>query len=289
MNYAACFPGDSAVLMRKMISDAQVPRALLSDTNMFDCALLTQQSWSPSVGSAKLQTRDLPVDLQQMATQFEKQFYSQTPPRKLRWAHHMSRIIMNYTSTSGAQYEINAGIAQAIILLALSEADAPVSFNDLCQKIKLTRRELYRQVKPMISIQLVSWNKDIRSYSHLSDGTSICLNPAFGNKKSKIRFAPVSIETDESKLEDASVTSSAPTTPNEALSEGDKYVLQCLIVRITKKHKAVSAAHMLQQVSGSWTRPCQLTPGDISDALNMLQDKEFLEYDSSQALYRYLP
>jgi hypothetical protein len=291
LEYAACFPGDPAVLMRKMISDARAPRALLPDMDNFDCALLTQQSWPPVASNERLQTGDLPIELQRMATQFEKQFFSETPPRKLQWAHHMSRLTMNYTSAKGTQYEVNAGISQALVLLALSEANAAMSFDELCRQAKLSRREVYRQVKPLISIHLVSWNKDIRSYSNLSDDTQIFLNPAFENKKTKIRFAPVSweMEIDEGKVEEVPMASSVPDPSKDLLSEADKYVLQCLIVRIAKKHKTVSAAHMLQQVTGSWDRACHLSPTDISDALNMLQDKEFLEYDSSHALYRYLP
>lgn len=289
--YAACFPGDSVVLMRKMIADVRAPRHLIANVDRFDCALLTQLSWPHGPETTSLKSENLPTEMQSMVRKFEQDFLSQTPPRKLQWAHHLSRVTLDYTAGNGARYEISAGLDQVLILLALEKADDPLTLEALSQQVKLGMRDVYRQVKPLVSIQLVTWSRDVRSYAQITADACLNLNPSFENRKSKLRFAPVVFEGEGDEVRPGTPVAPLPQAEaqNAALSEGDKYALQCLIVRIAKKHKTVSAAHMLQQVMASWTRASSLGAHDVSDALSLLQDKEYLEYDNSQAVYSYLP
>jgi hypothetical protein len=73
------------------------------------------------------------------------------------------------------------------------------------------------------------------------------------------------------------------------LTEKDKHILQCTVMKIAKASKTISAAHFYQLIMNEWKRTTQLSFPQIGDCIKLLQEKNFLEFDEAQSVFRYIP
>lgn len=106
-------------------------------------------------------------------------------------------------------------------------------------------------------------------------GPSIELSPNAGNDPTII---PMLVDNESSDGE---------------LSENRKYSLQALIVKLLKLNKELSPIRLSQLVveaaSNADAFSSTPTPHNIKSTLDVLEDKQYIEYDQPKDLYIYIP
>lgn len=249
--------------------------------------ILTSNAWYlPEI--KQIEKRKLPKVFEDAVNIIEDNYSSHNPNRKLAWQHQFSRVVLNYTSPSGKSFELNISFPQCIALVVLE--DSPTfCVSVLAKNLNMGRKDVYRQLKPLISTGILKWSCEISHFSDLTDFTEYCINENFDSGKTKIKFAPVTIKSDGDEGDTSGIESPTAMELSEKFEEQDKYVLQCLIVRTLKRNKALSAAHLDQVLRKDWNRPCSLSGKEIIDCIGQLIDKDYVEYDQSNCIYRYLP
>ncbi len=190
------------------------------------------------------------------------------PNRKLKWIHQYSQMELKYKSAKGKEYILLVTFIQYQLLKQLEGKPVRMSQLDASDG----------HIKPLLQAGIIC--------SEASSGdTLLFLNESFDCGDDMIDLLPRSKEDIGSTMSPNISDVVAP----EGFSERDKYILQCLVVKLVKREKGVSHAYLTQLIRQSWSRDVPLTKEHIQNCLEILEDKSYIEYDPSAHLYRYLP
>lgn len=239
--------------------------------------------------------------LEREAREFETFYRKGWASRNLTWLHHLSRITMDYRAADGRKYELMVTVPQAYLLDCFQHADC-LPLKELCSRMGLSAKELQAVVDPIVQVELFAWSGDPDA---ADDNLRLVLAREWKYPKNRLRLChftlgPSIYQGDDresfSRTSSLHLDPSAPESPlpgETDLTENKKYFLQCSIVRILKEHREVAPNRLGQLIERICSQPGPIsflpTPTHIASALEALLEKQYVEVDTRQNLYIYLP
>ena len=227
--------------LQKMMTDCDLSIDLTKNSEIknFNVLVLTTGSWP--VTEEEDAVKGLPEPLINNLTSFESFYNQQHVGRRLKWAHHWSRIVLKINIENGF------------------EMDCPVPCWLLMQQIleneEINKDNLY--LEALIGLGLILKNED-----------KYAINMGFKPKKYIIRIPfQLPSNTNEDEL------------VNDQVKQDRKYYLMALITKILKEKKQINHALLVNLVIEKTKIRFYPSIGNIKESIDTLIERQYLKRD----------
>jgi cullin-4 len=273
---------------------ANLPRSL--ELHM---QVLTTGYWPPYGAPAPLRLPPALLDAQSAFAEFYKGKHN---GRTLTWLHPLSHCVLKAPFPRGRK-ELHMSLAQALVLLQVAGAPAPLSVGALGPLVGLEPAELkmtlvslaYGKARLLLRLAPEGAPQDtpaaarenpgdgakdgtrLLKVPELQEGDRFALNEDFTHKLFRITVNAIQVRE---TVEEAAKT-------NEAVTADRQYQVDAAIVRIMKTRRTLSHAQLLCQLHEQLRFPQK--PQELKKRIESLIEREYLERDANNpSHYTYL-
>lgn len=265
--------------------------------------LATYVVWPlPTTGDPRdLSARLLPPELEAIARSYGQFYRQHWPNRQLHWLHYLSRVTLTYVTGRGKRCDLITSVPQANLLLRFRGDTTRHDVQQLCLVAKLTWPELKEIATPLVGAGLLRWEGCSVGAPEGSAEAQLVLEQDWepAGSASSLTLCPASLgvrpEASSSMLgypQARRRSECAEGTGSAELSESRKYYLQCVIIKVLKANNELSPARLAQLVAELASRPGPMslvpTPQHLQSMLEVLMEKQYVEYDDRRDLYMYM-
>ncbi|KAI9019022.1 Cullin [Hyaloraphidium curvatum] len=236
----------------------------------FELLILTAGSW-PFSGTPT-SAFSLPAECEKSVSEFTQFYNQQHNGRKLSWLHNLSKADLKLWMPD-KKYELNCSLFQAGILLQFNDTDS-LTIEDLRAATSLNDTEMKRSLKALADVKLVN----VALEDTLQPTTIVTFNPAFTNKRTKLRLTATSERDTPQETE----------TARQGVDEDRRLYIQAAIVRIMKARKELTHTMLVQEVIDHAKARFAPSVPMIKKSIEQLIDKQYLERADHRDKYRYV-
>ncbi|CAO3611212.1 unnamed protein product [Cunninghamella echinulata] len=228
----------------------------------FDILVLTAGAWplnqKEDQKSPQAQNIQIPAEFEKGITLFETFYGKHHNGRRLLWQWNLARgeIRLNYLDRN---YELQVGLYQMILLLLFNNSESN-SVSDIVEQSGLSESDVFRSLKPLIDIGVLSTNGTLKSSSE------IILNHNFSSKRTKIKVTAASQQEAQQETQ----------ATRKSVDEDRRMYIQAAIVRIMKSRQTLSHVQLIQEIidqSNSRFMPSVIM---IKKCIEQLLEKQFI-------------